>query len=277
MLAGFALPILELTHRDGRPQLNVDTVPDGLEVAAPTRHRRRLLDQFHLRHDGTAQVCRAHPEPLALLSSEGRRQRAADTRRHCAAGHPDSVRLRNLDQPHHTDLSGRHHRDPGPFQRRSDMRGDSPASGHRVVLRQHAIDDADGRPRFPRIRPELVTCRLHRRRGVAVPARRRVRGTHRRKDSAVLRIQRDRPAQRNYAERLAGTSAAYCRQDSPGDVGPSLRRRTGRHRLGSGSARMSGSGDQPRLSRRHRPRSAVHPRRLDADGRHLRDRSRTAT
>ena len=69
-------------------------------------------------------------------------------------------------------------------------------------------------------------------------------------------------------------TVAHRRQDRAGDGGPTLRRRRRRHRDRSRPTRLSRTGDQPRLSRRDRPRQAVHPRRLDADGRHLRDRRR---
>ena len=124
-----------------------------------------------------------------LLPPEGRRQRVTDARRRFLARHTHAFRLRNLDQPHHPDLPGRHRGDPGAFHSDSGVRGDSPPPGHRVVLCQYAIDDADGRPRVPGLRPELVACRFRRRRGVAVSAGRGVRGTHRRKDSAVLRLE----------------------------------------------------------------------------------------
>ena len=70
------------------------------------------------------------------------------------------------------------------------------------------------------------------------------------------------------------TPAAHRRPDRAGDGGPTVRRRRGRHRVRRRPARVPGTGDQPRLPRRDRPRQAVHPRRVDADGRYLRDRRR---
>ena len=211
-----------------------------------TRHRRRLPDQFHFRDHRAAQVRRAHPEPLALLPPEGRRQRAADVRRHLLAGHTNAVRLRNMDQPHHPDLPRCHLGDPGAVHHQGGVRGDSPAQGHRVVLCQYAIDDADGRPRVPRLRPELAAGRVRRRRGVAVSARRRVRGTHRREDSAVLRLERNRPAERDHVGRPAATTAAHRRPDRAGNVGAPLRRRSGRHRRRDAANRRAG--DRRRVS-----------------------------
>jgi len=75
-----------------------------------------------------------------------------------------------MDQPYHPDLSRRHRGSPGTVQSASDVSGDSRVPDHRVVLCQYSIDDADGRSRFPGVRPELVACCFHRRGSVAVSA-----------------------------------------------------------------------------------------------------------
>ena len=64
--------------------------------------------------------------------------------------------------------------------------------------------------------------------------------------------------------RTGGRSSRKWRYDSSTAIKTSPRR--------ARPARVPGTGDQPRLPWRYRPRQAVHPGRLDAHGRHLRDR-----
>ncbi len=160
--------------------------------------RRRLPDQLDLGHHWAAQMRRAHPEPLALLSPEGGRQRRTDRRRRLPAGHPHTVRLRHLDLAHHTHLPGRHGGDDRTFRSGGDLRRHRASPRDGVVLRQHATDDAAGERRIARLRPDQPARRVHRRRAAALHAGSTVRGAHRGHDPAVLRLQRDRDAERDH-------------------------------------------------------------------------------
>ena len=86
--------------------------PTGRRKRPVTRGtRRRLPDQLHVGHHRAAQMRCAHPEPVALLPPEGRRQRRTHRGRRVPSGDPHAVRLRDLDLPHHADPPGR---DDGP-------------------------------------------------------------------------------------------------------------------------------------------------------------------
>ena len=55
------------------------------------RPRRRLSDQLHIGHHRTTEMRCAHPEPVALLPPEGRRQRRAQRRRRVPSRHPHAL------------------------------------------------------------------------------------------------------------------------------------------------------------------------------------------
>ena len=62
--------------------------PDAHHQPVPRRGRRRLPDQLHFGHHRYAQMRCPHPESVALLPPEGRRQRRAHRRRRVSSRHP---------------------------------------------------------------------------------------------------------------------------------------------------------------------------------------------
>ena len=176
-----------------------------------------------------------HPEPVALLPSEGRRQRRAQGRRRVPPCHTHTLRLRHLDLPHHADSPGRHGRQNREVRRRRNLRGRRAPPGDRAVLRQHAAGNDPGQPGLAGVRPDQPAGGVHRRRAAALHPGGPVRGADRRHDPAVLRVQRDRDAQRDHRRGPPAPTPAHGRPDRAGDAGAALRR-------GSGRPRRSASG-----------------------------------
>ena len=116
-----SIPVVVLTQGGGGLRLDLEAPPAALGAGVPARVRRRVLDQLDVRDHRVTQVRGAHPESLVLLPPESGRQRRPDLRRGHSARHSHTVRVRDLDQPHHADLSGRHRGHPGPLQRASDV------------------------------------------------------------------------------------------------------------------------------------------------------------
>ena len=131
-----------------RPAVDTTPRPAAAEQPVARRPRRRLPDQLHVGHHRAAEMRCAHPESVALLPPEGRRQRRAHRRRRVPSGHPHAVRLRDLDLAHHADPPGRDDRPDRTVRPCRDMRGDRAPPGDGAVLRQHAVGDDPGRPRI---------------------------------------------------------------------------------------------------------------------------------
>lgn len=96
--------------------------------------------------------------------------------------------------------------------------------------------------------------------GEALPlsAGRRLRRAHRRHHPAVLRLQRNRPVERDDTARLPGAQAANGRTVGAGDGGAAFRRRQRRELDRTRATGLPWAGHQPGLSRRGGPRQALH-------------------
>ena len=88
---------------------------------------------------------------------------AAHHRRRVSSCHSNAVRIRDLDVAHHTDPSRRDDRQHRALRPGRDVRGDRAAPRDGVVLRQHAIGDAPGRPGIAGPRSEQPAGGVHRR------------------------------------------------------------------------------------------------------------------
>ena len=204
---------------DGSADLCIDTTPrpDGTRRPVTRGARRRLPDQLHVGHHRTAQMRCPHPEPVALLPPEGRRQRRTHSGRCVPPGDPHAVRLRYLDLAHHADSPGCHGGQDRAVRPRRHLRGHRAPPGDGAVLRQHAVGDDPGQSGLAGLRPDQPAGGVHRRRAAPLHPGGPVRGADRRHDPAVLRFQRDRDAERDHPRGPACTAgfarpAGSCRR-----------------------------------------------------------------
>ena len=215
-----------------------------------------------------------HPEPVALLPSEGRRQRRTQRRRRVPPGDPHTLRLRYLDLAHHADSPGRH----GGQNRAFDAVATCAAVERRqatvlcCVSTQLAMILANPASR----EYDLTSLRVVFTGGEPLPYTQAAQFEDL-TGVTILQFYGSNETGMLSATTVEDTlhrTAAHGRPDRAGDAGAALRRRSRRHGIWARTTRVPRPCAQSRVPGWHRPRQAVHKGRLDADGRHLRTRRR---
>ena len=254
--------------------------PGDTGPLAAARARRAVPVELDLGHHRAPEVRDAHPEPLVLLPPPRRARPAPSATTRSSWARSPRRSASGSGPAHFTPaILGVPDRGHGALRRRHRPRPRRAGAGHRAVLRQHAVHHDARRP-GPSGPATSSSLRSMFTGGEAVPYERAAafEDTHRRQGAAVLRLQRDRRPQPHHGRRRPRAPPAHRRSPHRRDGGASARpgdppalpagSRTG-------PAGLQGPGHLPRLlGRRGGQRQAVHRRRLDADGRHRRDRRR---